>query len=198
MNNISFLKPFIIATESEIRKEIVSNAGLECRYVSSNIDEEKIKKNFKFTNFYDLAIELASKKSLEVSNEYKDTYVLGVDQICEFQNEVLNKPGNLENCKKTLSKLSGNTHQQNCGMAISYNNEIIWTSSDVAKLTMKVLSKKEIESYIKKDKPFKCCGSYKYELNGKDLFTKVQGSIFTIQGLDIDSLFFYLRQNNFI
>ena len=198
MNNISFLKPFIIATESEIRKEILSNAGLECMYVSSNIDEEKIKKNFKFTNFYDLAIELASKKSLEVSNKYKDTYVLGVDQICEYQNEILNKPGNLENCKKTLSKLSGKTHQQNCGMAISYNNEIIWTSFDVAKLTMKVLSEKEIESYIKKDKPFKCCGSYKYELNGKDLFTKVQGSIFTIQGLDIDSLFFYLRQNNFI
>ena len=109
MNNISFLKPFIIATESEIRKEILSNAGLECMYVSSNIDEEKIKKNFKFTNFYDLAIELASKKSLKISNKYKDTYVLGVDQICEFQNEVLNKPGNLENCKKTLSKLSGNT-----------------------------------------------------------------------------------------
>ena len=70
-------------------------------YVSSNIDEEKIKKNFKHTNFYDLAIELASKKSLEISNRYKDTYVLGVDQICEFQNEVLNKPGNLENCKKS-------------------------------------------------------------------------------------------------
>ena len=75
MNNISFLKPFIIATESEIRKEILSNAGLECMYVSSNIDEEKIKKNFKHTNFYDIAIELASKKSLEISNRYKDTYV---------------------------------------------------------------------------------------------------------------------------
>ena len=198
MNNISFLKPIIIATESEIRKEILSNANLDCNYVSSNIDEEKIKQNFKFTNFYDLAIELASAKSLEVSKKYKDTYVLGVDQICEFKNEILNKPGNLENCKKTLTKLSGNTHKQNCGMAISYNNEIIWTSFDVAELTMKVLSDKEIESYINKDKPFKCCGSYKYEQNGKKLFTTVKGSIYTIQGLDIDSLIFYLRQNNFI
>ena len=198
MNNISFLKPLIIATESEIRKEILSNAGLECMYVSSNIDEEKIKKHFKFTNFYDLAIELASAKSLKVSKKYKDTYVLGVDQICEFQNEILNKPGNLENCKKTLSKLSGNTHQQNCGMAISFNNKIIWTSYDVAELTMKVLSDKEIESYIKKDRPFKSCGAYKYELNGKDLFTEVKGSIFTIQGLDLNTLILYLRQNNFI
>ena len=198
MNNISFLKPLIIATESEIRKEILSNANLECNYVSSNIDEEKIKQNFKFTNFYDLAIELASAKSLEVSKKYKNTYVLGVDQICEFKNEILNKPGNLENCKKTLSKLSGNTHQQNCGMAISYNNEIIWTSYDVAELTMKVLSDKEIESYITKDNPFKCCGCYKYEQNGKNLFSTVKGSIYTIQGLDIDTLILHLRQNNFI
>ena len=167
-------------------------------YVSSNIDEEKIKKHFEFTNFYDLAIELASAKALKVSNKYEDTYVLGVDQICEFQNEILNKPGNLENCKKTLSKLSGNTHQQNCGMAISFNNKIIWTSYDVAELTMKVLSDKEIESYIKKDRPFKSCGAYKYELNGKDLFTEVKGSIFTIQGLDLNTLILYLRQNNFI
>ena len=83
-------------------------------------------------------------------------------------------------------------------MAICHNSKIIWTSSDVAKLTMKDLSDKDIENYIKKDKPFKSCGAYKYELNGKDLFTEVKGSIFTIQGLDIDSLIFYLRQNNFI
>ena len=43
-----------------------------------------------------------------------------------------------------------------------------------------------------------CCGSYKYELNGKDLFSEVEGSIYTIQGLDIDSLLMYLKQNKFI
>jgi septum formation protein len=83
-------------------------------------------------------------------------------------------------------------------MAISFNNEIIWTSCDIAKLTMKDLSESDIEKYVKKDKPFKCCGSYKYELNGKNLFSKIEGSIYTIQGLDIDGLLIYLRQNKFI
>jgi septum formation protein len=83
-------------------------------------------------------------------------------------------------------------------MAISFNNEIIWTSFDIAKLTMKDLSESDIEEYVKKDKPFKSCGSYKYELNGKDLFSKIEGSIYTIQGLDIDTLLIYLRQNKFI
>ena len=133
-----------------------------------------------------------------MSKKNKDFYILGVDQICQFRDEILNKPGNEENSKKTLKKLSGNTHYQNCGMAISFNNEIIWTSCDIAKLTMKDLSESDIEKYVKKDKPFKCCGSYKYELNGKNLFSKVEGSIYTIQGLDIDGLLIYLRQNKFI
>ena len=83
-------------------------------------------------------------------------------------------------------------------MAIAFNDSVIWTSYDVAKLTMKELSLRDIENYISKDAPYMCCGSYKYELNGKDLFSEVEGSIYTIQGLDIDSLLIYLRQNKFI
>ena len=83
-------------------------------------------------------------------------------------------------------------------MAIAFNESIIWTSYDVAKLTMNELSLKDIENYISKDAPYMCCGSYKYELNGKYLFSNVEGSIYTIQGLDIDSLLIYLRQNKFI
>jgi septum formation protein len=198
LSNLTLLKPFKIASSSSIRKEIISNAGITCEFVSSNVDEEKIKKDSSNLSFSDISLKLASAKALEVSKKNKDFYILGVDQICQFRDEILNKPGNEENCKKTLKKLSGNTHYQNCGMAISFNNEIIWTSCDIAKLTMKDLSESDIEKYVKKDKPFKCCGSYKYELNGKNLFSRIEGSIYTIQGLDIDGLLIYLRQNKFI
>tara|TARA_B100000989_G_scaffold9645_1_gene6529 strand:+ start:756 stop:1352 length:597 start_codon:yes stop_codon:yes gene_type:complete len=198
LSKIPLLKPLIVATKSEIRKKILHNSNLHFTYVSSNVDEEKIKKNYYFDNFYDLAIKLASEKSLNVSKKFKNTYVLGVDQVCEFEEKVLSKPGNINNCKKTLKMLSGNTHYQNCGMAVSYNEEIIWTSYDVAKLTMKVLTDDNIDNYIKLDQPFECCGGYKYELNGKNLFSDIKGSIYTIQGLDIDSLFSFLKQNDFI
>ena len=182
MSNNSLLKPLIIASESEIRKKILSDFNLKTSFIASEVDEDLIKKNFQYKSYYDLAVELACAKALKISKKYKDNYVIGVDQICI----------------KTLQKLSGNTHTQNCGMAIAYNEKIVWTSYDVAKLTMKELSLKEIENYIAKDSPYMCCGSYKYELNGKDLFSEVEGSIYTIQGLDIDSLLVYLRQNKFI
>ena len=198
MNNFDLLKPLIIATSSSIRKEIISNAGLDCDYESSDLDEEKIKKKNLNLTFVDLAIKLASAKALEISKKNKDIYVLGVDQICQFDNEILNKPLNKVNCTKTLSKLSGNTHAQNCGMSIAYNNKIIWNESSTAYLEMKDLSVQQISDYIDLDEPFDSCGSYKYEKNGKDLFKNISGSIFTIQGIDIDKLLIFLRQNQFI
>ena len=198
MDNFSLLKPLIIATSSSIRKEIITNAGLDCVYVSSDLDEEKIKKKNSNLSFIDLAIKLASAKALEISKKNKDIYVLGVDQICQFDDEILNKPLNKVNCTKALLKLSGNTHFQNCGMSIAYNNKIILSESSIARLEMKYLSAKQISDYIDLDEPFNSCGSYKYEKNGKDLFKNVSGSIYTIQGLDIEKVLIFLRQNQFI
>ena len=83
-------------------------------------------------------------------------------------------------------------------MSIAYNNKIIWSESSIARLEMKYLSAKQISDYIDLDEPFNACGSYKYEKNGKDLFKNVSGSIYTIQGLDIEKVLIFLRQNQFI
>ena len=110
MSNNSLLKPLIIASESEIRKKILSDFNLKTSFIASEVDEDLIKKNFQFKSYYDLATELACAKALKISKKYKDNYVLGVDQICEFNEEIFNKPRNKKNCVKTLQKLSGNTH----------------------------------------------------------------------------------------
>ena len=73
-------------------------------------------------------------------------------------------------------------------MAICLNGKIVWQSSAIAELTMKTLSMEQIENYVDLDKPFSCSGSYKFESHGKDLFSKVKGSEYTIQGLDIEQL----------
>ena len=53
---------------------------------------------------------------------------------------------------------------------------------------MKDLSDKEIRSYVNKDEPYQCAGSYKYESHGSGLFSEVKGSTYTIQGLALTSL----------
>ena len=182
------LKPLIFATASSIRREIVEAHGINCEFVKSDVDEELIKINFKGIEFNNLAMQLATEKALTVSDIKENYYVVGVDQVCAIDGEVLNKPENSDNAFLSLKKLSGRSHFQNCGMAICLNGKILWQSFSTAELTMKSLSDQEIHDYIKLDEPFSCSGSYKFESYGKELFTNVLGTEYTIQGLDIDKL----------
>ena len=198
LDNKTLNKPLIFATGSSIRKDIAKSFGINCDFIKSEVDEELIKLNFQGNKYHELAIQLATEKSLTISDQYKDYYVVGVDQVCCINNEILNKPGNKENAIFSLKKLSGNTHYQNCGMAICLNGKILWQSSAVAELTMKPLSLDQIEEYVELDKPFNCSGSYKFESHGKDLFSNVKGSEYTIQGLDIDQLLDILIEEGII
>ena len=53
---------------------------------------------------------------------------------------------------------------------------------------MKDLSENDIRSYVEKDEPYECAGSYKYESHGSELFSEVKGSSYTVQGLALSPL----------
>ena len=184
----SFNESFILASSSEIRKKILSDQGFDFIVQKSEVDEEILKENNKNLPFEKRAIKLALAKAKEVSEAYYDKYVLGADQICVYKNNILNKPGNRENAVNSLKLLAGDTHYQYSGIALCLNGESLWSFCDTAILTMKALSEDEIKSYVDKDEPYQCAGSYKYESHGSKLFSDVKGSPFTIQGLALTPL----------
>jgi len=176
-------KPFILASGSTIRKQILSDHGINFVVQKSEIDEEELKKNILNLPFEERVIKLASAKAKEVSEKNIERYVVGADQMCVCNGRVFNKPGNLENSINNLKLLAGNTHCQYSGISIFLNGKSQWTYCDTATLTMKELSDEQIMSYALEDEPYECCGSYKYESLGATLFSKVKGSEYTIQGL---------------
>jgi len=187
-SDTSFNESFILASSSEIRKKILSDQGFDFIVQKSEVDEEILKENYKNLSFEKRAIKLALAKAKEVSEAYRDKYVLGADQMCVYKNNILNKPGNRENAVNSLKLLAGNTHYQYSGIALCLNGKSLWSFCDTAILTMKALSEDEIKSYVDKDEPYQCAGSYKYESHGSKLFSDVKGSPFTIQGLALTPL----------
>jgi len=174
---------FILASGSKIRKKILSDHGINFDVQKSEIDEEELKKNILNLPFEERVIKLASAKGKEVSEINSERYVVGADQMCVCNGTVFNKPENPENAINNLKLLAGNTHCQYSGISIFLNGKSLWTFCDKATLTMKELSDEEIMSYVLKDEPYECCGSYKYESLGATLFSKVKGSEYTVQGL---------------
>ena len=188
----------ILASNSSIRKKILEDSGIPFEVIPSEVVEEDIKKSLSSDNFKDYCLALAKAKALDVSNKKKNAYVIGSDQICCYEKEIFSKPLTKENCFKTLSKLSGNTHYQNCGISICKDGEEIWSHYAQAALTMKSLSDSEIKDYIDKDEPFMACGAYRFESLGKNLFLSTEGDETTIQGLTLNPILSFLASKKVI
>ena len=188
----------ILASNSSIRKKILEGSGISFEVVPSEVEEEELKQSLSSKNFREYCLALAKAKALDVSNKKKNAYVIGSDQICCYGEEIFSKPLTKENCFKTLSKLSGNTHYQNCGISICKNGKEIWSHYAQAALTMKSLSDTEIRDYINKDEPFMACGAYRFESLGKDLFLATKGDETTIQGLTLNPIINFLTSEKVI
>ena len=188
----------ILASNSSIRKKILEDSGIPFEVIPSEVAEEDLKQSLAGDNFKDYCLALAKAKALDVSNKKKNAYVIGSDQIWCYEKEIFSKPLTKENCFKTLSKLSGNTHYQNCGISICKDGEEIWSHYAQAALTMKSLSDSEIKDYIDKDEPFMACGAYRFESLGKNLFLSTEGDETTIQGLTLNPILNFLASKKVI
>ena len=188
----------ILASNSSIRQKILEDSGISFEVVPSEVEEEELKQSLSSKSFREYCLALAKAKALDVSNKKKNAYVIGSDQICSYGDEIFSKPLTKENCFKTLSKLSGNTHYQNCGISICKNGKEIWSHYAQAALTMKSLSDTEIRDYIDKDEPFMACGAYRFESLGKNLFLTTKGDETTIQGLTLNPIINFLTSKKVI
>jgi septum formation protein len=143
-----------------------------------------------------LAIFLARKKALSVSKKFKDAYVIGSDQVCEFLQKEIPKSKNFVEAVKQLKKFNGQYHFQNNAVAVAFNGKIIFKKFSRAKLKMRQLGSEEIKNYVIHEKPWGCAGSYKYELSGKHLFEKISGDYYCVLGLAIQPLisFFHCKK----
>jgi septum formation protein len=204
----------ILASSSSIRLQLLQTLGIEFSVVPSHCDEEAIKDSFIADNMssltehelqegtvqsstskafgkkstLDLGYLLAASKALQVSQLHPKHFIIAADQLCLFENLILNKPMNHQTAVEHLHLLNGKQHQQIACLCIAKNNKILWQHHETAHLTLHQLSEETIEAYLQSEKPYDSCGAYQYESQGKWLFTEVQGSEDTILGLPLRPL----------
>lgn len=194
---ISSKHPIILASSSKIRAKIMKQVELNFETHSPDFDEEAAKKIHK-GSIRQLAITLAEGKALSISKKFPDSYVIGSDQVCEFSRKAISKSNNKEEAIAQLTKMNGSNHYQNNATVIALNGKIIFRNFSRVKMTMRQLTKQEIEQYVEIEKPWGCAGSYKYESLGKHLFKKTSGDYFSILGLSIQPILHFLHRQKII
>ncbi len=191
----------ILASGSVIRQAILKNAGIDFETLTKPVDEAAIKKAMLADNaaIKDIADALAETKAMRVS-QFETGLVIGADQILEFEDQIFDKPENIDVARERLQLLRGKTHNLIGALVICENAKPVWRYHSRTQLTMREFSDQFLEDYLAKegDLVTKSVGAYRFEGLGAQLFTKVEGDFFSILGLSLLPLLDYLRTRKVI
>ena len=191
------LNKIILASKSEVRKEILDKNNIKCVVEHSNIDEEPIKESLlkERASSEIISKNLAELKANKVSAKHKDHIVLGADSVIDLDGSIISKPIDRTEALDILKLLNNKSHYLISSVCISKGGEMIWNYTDKATLTMKNFSDDELKLYLSKisDEALYAYNVYQIEGEGRKLFTDIKGDENTIMGLPIDKIKDYLK-----
>jgi septum formation protein len=190
--------PFVLASTSPFRKQLLQQAGLTFTTAAPDIDEREIEARAEHQSLSpaELAQMLGREKALAVSKTQSGVFVLGGDQVMALGNTVYHKPKDLAAAREQLLSLRGATHVLNSALALAQDGEIIWSHVSQAQMTVRMFSEMFLDDYLDKvgDKILKSVGGYQIEGMGVQLFSNVSGDYFTIIGVPLFPLMEKLRE----
>ena len=191
------LNKIILASKSEVRKDILDKNNIKCVVEPSNVDEDPVKESLlkEQASSEIISKNLAELKANKVSMKKTDEIVLGADSVIDLEGELISKPESREEAIKILRKLNGKSHFLISSVCISKNGSMIWNYTDKAKLTMKNFSDDELKKYLSKisDETLYAYNVYQIEGEGRSLFEKIEGDEDSIMGLPIKKIKEYLE-----
>jgi len=190
----------ILASKSNVRKQILEKHNITPEVIVSNVDEDEIKDSLLAEGASPLIISknLAELKSIKVSSKNPDRLVLGADSVVSLNNQLINKPRSREEALAILKKLNNSKHYLISSVCISKNGSMIWNHSDQSELKMKNFKDEELVKYLEKIKTeiLLAYGVYQVEAEGLNLFEYIKGDRDSIMGLPIKQIMNYIKKHN--
>lgn len=188
----------VLASQSASRRAILIAAGVPFEALSPGVDEDAAKEALRADGLdaRALADALAELKALRVSRRMPGALVLGCDQTLSLDDgSMIDKAVDRVDAERILTLLSGRVHHLHSAAVVALNGEAIWRHIERLRMTVRPLSQDFIRAYLDGDwdQCRWCVGCYRIEGPGAQLFAKVEGSQFGIQGLPLLPLLDFLR-----
>jgi septum formation protein len=187
----------ILASQSASRTTMLEAAGVPFAAEPAYADEAALKAAMAGARPRDLADALAELKALKVSARHPGALVLGSDSLAVLDDgTILDKPTSREEARDHLERMAGRRHDLVSAAVIAESGRPVWRHVEAARMFVRPLSPAFIETYLDAEWPALsgCVGCYRVEGPGVQLFSRVEGSHFTVLGMPLLPVLSYLRE----
>ena len=190
----------LLASKSPTRAKLLKNAGISFHAVDHGVDEEEVKMAMSSQKPKEVAIKLSELKALKVSASNPNVFVIGSDQVLDFEGKLFSKAPDKKTAEEQLKTLSGQEHTLITSTVVAKNNSVVWRHLNESKMKMRDLSEEIITKYISEtgEETLNIVGVYAIEKEGIKLFKSISGDVFSIQGLSMLPLVQFLSDNKIL
>lgn len=165
-------RKLVLASSSRYRSQLLARLQYPFESYSPNIDESPLANEQPSA----LVARLAQEKAKALASHFKDALIIGSDQVASLNGSTLGKPGHHEAALQQLLDCQGKTVTFYTGLCV-YDSaaDTFYSNTSRNDVNFRKLSKDQLDTYLKKDQPYDCAGSFKCESLGIALFTAIKG-----------------------
>ncbi len=162
----------ILASSSPYRQALLKRLQIGFTTECPDIDETA----FQDESIHDYVVRLAAEKAQQIAAKHANAIIIGSDQALECEGKILTKPGTHVNARQQLMAMRNKTLSFYTGLCV-INAADNGSEKDVItySVSFRDLQAMEIETYLNKERPYDCAGSFKSEALGISLIAKMTG-----------------------
>ncbi|MCC6209219.1 MAG: septum formation inhibitor Maf [Gammaproteobacteria bacterium] len=165
-------KRLILASSSPFRQELLGRLGVEFTAISPEVDERARESEMP----EDLARRLAEAKARRIAQDHPDALIIGSDQVAVLEGHKVGKPGSHAAAVAQLRAASGKSMRFFTALCLlNAAEDRLQTDVVSCEVTFRKLTGEQIESYLRREQPYACAGSFKSEALGIALMERLDG-----------------------
>jgi septum formation protein len=191
-------EPLVLASKSNIRRALLTAAGVAVEIVPSVVDERAVESAAQAVSVSAVAVAalLARAKASAVALLRPGRLVLGADQVLSLDGRRFSKAADRATARAQLGALAGRSHELHSAIAFVQDATVLFEHASTTRLRMRALSDEFLESYLDAagTAATESVGAYQLEGLGVQLFESVDGDYFTVLGLPLLAAMDFLRR----